>query len=68
MGYAPVGYYGEYGTLDGRQTVPRAELTAVMRALLAVEHYGQRLTAVTVWSDSRIVVDGLSKGIAHTLQ
>eukprot|EP00973_Karenia_brevis_P024345 3358071-Karenia_brevis.AAC.1 len=30
MGYAPVGYHGEYGTLDGRQTVPRSELTAVM--------------------------------------
>eukprot|EP00973_Karenia_brevis_P072627 10088502-Karenia_brevis.AAC.1 len=28
MGSAPVGYYGEYGSLDGRQTVPRAELTA----------------------------------------
>eukprot|EP00973_Karenia_brevis_P046089 6384569-Karenia_brevis.AAC.1 len=26
MGYAPV-YYGECGTLDGKQTVPRAEVT-----------------------------------------
>eukprot|EP00973_Karenia_brevis_P053822 7476570-Karenia_brevis.AAC.1 len=39
MGYAPV---GEHGSSDGRQTVPRVELTAVMRALLAVEHYGHR--------------------------
>eukprot|EP00973_Karenia_brevis_P057983 8071817-Karenia_brevis.AAC.1 len=62
MEYAPVGYFGEYGTLDGRQTVPRAELRALMRALLAVEHFGQRVTAVTIWSDSKIVVDGLSKG------
>eukprot|EP00973_Karenia_brevis_P042174 5839412-Karenia_brevis.AAC.1 len=47
MEYAPVGYFGEYGTLDGRQT-PRAELTAVMRALLAVEQFGQRVTAATI--------------------
>eukprot|EP00973_Karenia_brevis_P048420 6719223-Karenia_brevis.AAC.1 len=39
-----------------------------MRTLIAVEHDGQIVTAVTVWSDSKIVVDGLSKGIAHTLQ
>eukprot|EP00973_Karenia_brevis_P006737 915281-Karenia_brevis.AAC.1 len=57
MGHAPVGYYGEYGSLGGRQTVPRAELTAVMNALLAVEQYGQRDNIVTIWSDSRIVVD-----------
>eukprot|EP00973_Karenia_brevis_P083997 11655599-Karenia_brevis.AAC.1 len=57
MASAPVGYYGEYGTSDGKQTVPRAELTAAMRALLAVEHYGQGVTAVTMWSDSKIVVD-----------
>eukprot|EP00973_Karenia_brevis_P018885 2588958-Karenia_brevis.AAC.1 len=65
---APVGYYGEYGTLDGRQTVPRSELTAVMRALLAVEHYGQRVSTVTIWSDSKIVVNGCGRGIDHTLQ
>eukprot|EP00973_Karenia_brevis_P013816 1874518-Karenia_brevis.AAC.1 len=65
---APVGYYGEFGTLGGRRTVPRAELIAVMRALLAVEHYGHRVTAVTIWSDSKIVVDGYSKGMTHTLQ
>eukprot|EP00973_Karenia_brevis_P063309 8800520-Karenia_brevis.AAC.1 len=32
--YSPVAYYGEYGLMDGRQTVPRAEMTAVIRALL----------------------------------
>eukprot|EP00973_Karenia_brevis_P028170 3881218-Karenia_brevis.AAC.1 len=68
MGYAPVGYHGEYGTLDGRQTVPRAELTIVMRALLAVENCGQKVNVVTIWSDSRIVVDGHGKGMKHTLQ
>eukprot|EP00973_Karenia_brevis_P066676 9269652-Karenia_brevis.AAC.1 len=30
--YAPVFYFGEYGSLNDRQTVPRAELVAVMRA------------------------------------
>eukprot|EP00973_Karenia_brevis_P059246 8248059-Karenia_brevis.AAC.1 len=57
-----------YDTLEGRQTFPRAELTAVMRALLAVEHFGQRVTAVTIGSDSKIVVDGFGKGMAHALQ
>eukprot|EP00973_Karenia_brevis_P063427 8816189-Karenia_brevis.AAC.1 len=35
---APVAYFGEYGSLDGRQTAFRAEIAAVMRALLAVDH------------------------------
>eukprot|EP00973_Karenia_brevis_P062229 8656128-Karenia_brevis.AAC.1 len=39
-----------------------------MRARLAVEHHGQRVTTVTVWSDSKIVVDGFGKGMNHTLQ
>eukprot|EP00973_Karenia_brevis_P026322 3630253-Karenia_brevis.AAC.1 len=39
-----------------------------MRALLAVEQYGQQVTSVTVWSDSNIVVQGYSKGKAHTLK
>eukprot|EP00973_Karenia_brevis_P041080 5684666-Karenia_brevis.AAC.1 len=43
-------------------------MTAVMRALLVVEQYGQGVTAVTVWSDSKIVVNGYSKGKSHTLQ
>eukprot|EP00973_Karenia_brevis_P020476 2812409-Karenia_brevis.AAC.1 len=39
-----------------------------MRALLAVEQHGQGVTAVTVWSDSKIVVSRFSKGKSHTLQ
>eukprot|EP00973_Karenia_brevis_P024387 3363199-Karenia_brevis.AAC.1 len=38
-----------------------------MRALLAVEHYGTGGTGATIWSDSRIVLDGYRKGKA-TLQ
>eukprot|EP00973_Karenia_brevis_P048740 6762905-Karenia_brevis.AAC.1 len=36
--------------------------------MLAVEHYGNRVTEVTVWSNSKIVVDGYRKGMVHTLQ
>eukprot|EP00973_Karenia_brevis_P040733 5637511-Karenia_brevis.AAC.1 len=39
-----------------------------MRALFAVEQYGQQVTAVTIWSDSKIVVNGYCKGKAHTLK
>eukprot|EP00973_Karenia_brevis_P057769 8036103-Karenia_brevis.AAC.1 len=35
-----IAYYGGYGSLGDRQTVPRVEMVAVMRALLAVEHNG----------------------------
>eukprot|EP00973_Karenia_brevis_P000776 108110-Karenia_brevis.AAC.1 len=59
---ALVAYYGEHGSLGGRQTVPRAEPVAVMRALLAFEHIGHGVTKIIVWSDSKIVVDGFQKG------
>eukprot|EP00973_Karenia_brevis_P018349 2517078-Karenia_brevis.AAC.1 len=68
MGFNPVDYDGEYGTMDGKQTVPRAEITAVIRALMAVNHFGMGLTEVTIWSDSKIVVNGYNKGKSHTLQ
>eukprot|EP00973_Karenia_brevis_P060606 8428738-Karenia_brevis.AAC.1 len=54
--------------MEGKQIVPRSEMTAVMRALLAVEQYGQQVTAVTIWSDSKIVVQGYCTGTAHTLK
>eukprot|EP00973_Karenia_brevis_P084638 11745096-Karenia_brevis.AAC.1 len=53
--------------MAGRQTVPRSEMTAVMRALLAMEQYGQGVTALIIWSDSKIVVSGYGKSKAHTL-
>eukprot|EP00973_Karenia_brevis_P030934 4266971-Karenia_brevis.AAC.1 len=59
--YALVAHYGEHGSMDGKQTVPRFGLTAVMRALLAVEHFGPGVTEVTLWPDSKIVVDGYRK-------
>eukprot|EP00973_Karenia_brevis_P023946 3301641-Karenia_brevis.AAC.1 len=68
MGNAPVAYYGEYGCMEGKQTVPRSEMTAVMRALLAMEQYGQGVTALTIWLDSKVVVDGYCKGKSHTLK
>eukprot|EP00973_Karenia_brevis_P010980 1487825-Karenia_brevis.AAC.1 len=54
--------------MDGRQTVPRAEITAVIRALLAIKATGLGVTHVAIWSDSKIVVQGYNKGKSHTLQ
>eukprot|EP00973_Karenia_brevis_P009014 1221340-Karenia_brevis.AAC.1 len=54
--------------MDGKQTVPRAEMTAVITALLAIKPTGQGITKVTIWSDSKIVVQGYNKGKQHTLQ
>eukprot|EP00973_Karenia_brevis_P062926 8748008-Karenia_brevis.AAC.1 len=54
--------------MDGRQTVPRAEMTAVIRALLHVKTTGFRITKVTIWSDSKVVVQGYNRGKIHTLQ
>eukprot|EP00973_Karenia_brevis_P047106 6538092-Karenia_brevis.AAC.1 len=54
--------------MDGRQTVPRAEVTAVIRALLHVQATGQGITGVTIWSDSKVAVQGYNKGKAQTLQ
>eukprot|EP00973_Karenia_brevis_P043674 6050137-Karenia_brevis.AAC.1 len=68
MGHSPVAYHGEYGTMDGKQTVPRAEMTTVIRELLHVQATGQGITKVTIWSDSQIVVQGYKKGKDHTLE
>eukprot|EP00973_Karenia_brevis_P046109 6387833-Karenia_brevis.AAC.1 len=43
--------------MDGRQTVPRAEMTAVIRALMAIKQFGLGVTHATIWSDSKIVVN-----------
>eukprot|EP00973_Karenia_brevis_P017163 2357063-Karenia_brevis.AAC.1 len=44
IGHSPVAYHGEYGTMDGKQTVPRAEIIAVIRALLNVKATGLGVT------------------------
>eukprot|EP00973_Karenia_brevis_P036729 5061121-Karenia_brevis.AAC.1 len=54
--------------MDGRQTVPRAEMTAVIRALLAIKVSGPGVTQVTIWSDSKVVVQGYNKEKCHTVQ
>eukprot|EP00973_Karenia_brevis_P065395 9085659-Karenia_brevis.AAC.1 len=54
--------------MDGKQTVPRAEIIAVIRALLAIKATGLGITKVTIWSDSKLVVQGFNKGKPHTLQ
>eukprot|EP00973_Karenia_brevis_P015452 2113260-Karenia_brevis.AAC.1 len=54
--------------MDGKQTVPRADMTAVIRALLTIKARGLGITKVTIWSDSKIVVQGFNKEKPHTLQ
>eukprot|EP00973_Karenia_brevis_P017910 2461435-Karenia_brevis.AAC.1 len=54
--------------MDGKQTVPRAEMTAVIRALMAVNQFGMGITEVTIWSDSKIVANGYNRGKTHILQ
>eukprot|EP00973_Karenia_brevis_P031549 4351510-Karenia_brevis.AAC.1 len=43
-------------------------MAAVIRAPLANKATGQGITKVTIWSDSKIVVQGFNKGKQHTLQ
>eukprot|EP00973_Karenia_brevis_P041937 5804893-Karenia_brevis.AAC.1 len=43
-------------------------MTAVIRELLAIKPTGLGITKVTIWSDSKIVVQGYNKGKQHTLQ
>eukprot|EP00973_Karenia_brevis_P003496 482852-Karenia_brevis.AAC.1 len=54
--------------MDGKQTVPRADMTAAFTALLAIKATGLGVTHVTMWSDSKVVVQGYDKGKSHTLQ
>eukprot|EP00973_Karenia_brevis_P068550 9533545-Karenia_brevis.AAC.1 len=35
---------------------------------MAVNHFGMGITEVTIWSDSKIRVNGYDKGKTHTLQ
>eukprot|EP00973_Karenia_brevis_P006178 841542-Karenia_brevis.AAC.1 len=42
-------------------------MTAVMRALMAIKQCGLGVTHVTIWSDSKIVVNGCNKGKTNTL-
>eukprot|EP00973_Karenia_brevis_P062498 8689708-Karenia_brevis.AAC.1 len=43
-------------------------MTAVIKAPLAVKQFGLGITQVTIWPDSKIVVNGFCKGKTHTLQ
>eukprot|EP00973_Karenia_brevis_P082673 11461239-Karenia_brevis.AAC.1 len=54
--------------MDGKQTVPRAEITAVIRALLHVKITGLSITKVTIWSGSKVAVQGYNKGKVDTLK
>eukprot|EP00973_Karenia_brevis_P011338 1535671-Karenia_brevis.AAC.1 len=43
-------------------------MTAVIKALLAINASGHGITQVTIWSDSKVVVQGYNKGKSNTLQ
>eukprot|EP00973_Karenia_brevis_P040461 5591703-Karenia_brevis.AAC.1 len=43
-------------------------MTAVITALLNTKATGLGLSKVTIWSDSKIVVQGYNEGKIHTLQ
>eukprot|EP00973_Karenia_brevis_P033715 4649187-Karenia_brevis.AAC.1 len=43
-------------------------MTAVIGALMAINHYGLGVTHATIWSDSQIVVNCYNKGKTHALQ
>eukprot|EP00973_Karenia_brevis_P030087 4146907-Karenia_brevis.AAC.1 len=42
-------------------------MTAVIRALMAVNQFVMGITQVTIWSDSKVLVNGY-KGKTHTMQ
>eukprot|EP00973_Karenia_brevis_P078683 10921789-Karenia_brevis.AAC.1 len=43
-------------------------MTAVIRALMAIKHFGHGVTHATIWPDSKIVVNWCNEGKTHTLQ
>ena len=53
---------GVSGNMTGPQTVPRAELKALIEFILELEH-AQHITDVTIYSDCKMVVDLFNAGI-----
>ena len=59
-------YHGARGALGGKQTVPRAELTAIKTCLQDLKDH-ERIKAIEIFSDCKMAVDGFSKGRELTL-
>ena len=47
---------GEYGSLEGEQTVPRAEAKALLECLVSLVTKGQQGTTYTIYSDSKVTI------------
>ena len=56
--------HGARGSLGGKQTVPRAELTAIHECLSDILHH-PKIKRVTIHSDCKMAVDSFAKG-KHT--
>ena len=59
--------YGARGALGGLQTVPRAELRAIQHCLSSIKAH-KHIKKLTIYSDYKVVVDGIAKGRQYTSQ
>ena len=57
--------HGARGALDGKQTVPRAELTAILNCLLDLKGH-KTIKNITIYSDCKMAVDGFQRGPAYS--
>ena len=57
--------HGARGAMAGKQTVPRAELTAILTCLLDIKHH-PTIRTVTIYSDCKMAVDGYNRGRAYS--
>ena len=53
---------GQYGTSPGKQTVPRAEMRALLQLLTKLEEDGHTNFNARVYTDSALVFKGYNKG------
>ena len=57
--------YGARGALEGKQTVPRAELLAILTCLMDIKGHAT-IKNETIYSDCKMAVDGVAKGRQYT--
>ena len=57
--------YGARGSMEGKQTVPRAELTALLTCLMDIKGH-DTIRTIIIYSDCKMAVDGFHKGRAYS--
>ena len=57
--------HGAFGSLDGKQTVPRAELRAILECLNDLKQC-PNLEEIILYSDCKLAVDSFAKGKAYS--